>query len=49
MLSNFATLSKIYLKKFGMRGHCAKSLMLPWQPYFDRAVFPNVDFFVFIK
>ena len=42
------TFLNIYLKfiweQFGMTCHCSHNLVLPWQPYFDRHVFPNLEF-----
>ena len=32
-----------------MTCHCSRNLMLPWQPYIDRAVFPNLEFSFFFN
>ena len=32
-----------------MTYHCSQNLLLPWQPYFDKHVFPNFLIFMFFK
>ena len=42
---NFSTLPKIYLATIGMTCRdCLRNYQLPWQLYFERHVFPNLEF-----